>query len=100
MHVIIWRYVVKPHHLQSFLAYYSPSGKWSDLFRKSKEYIATDLLSMESNNLIYLTIDKWTSELAYTQFIQANKSAYAELDKITEEFTIEEELVGTYLLLE
>lgn len=96
MHIIIWSYTVKPDYLTSFLDYYSPEGKWADLFRKSGDYLTTELLRSDSDPLQFITIDRWESKQAYTQFLDHNKEAYRTLDKITEAWTAKEERIGRY----
>jgi len=99
MFIIIWHYTVYPQHLESFSEYYNSSGEWVKFFRPSAAYIETEFFQTESENR-FITIDKWTSEKAYLQYLTSNKKKYEEIDKLCEGFTSEETLIGKYFLLE
>ena len=98
MYVVIWQYTIRPHFVKSFLEYYGTDGKWADLFRKSDDYLSTELLRSDSDPLQFITIDRWKSKQTYTLFINKNKTTYTALDKITEAWTEREGLIGNYTM--
>ena len=96
MYIIIWQFSVEPQYRQNFLEYYGPQGKWVKLFKKSTNYISTDLLIRNADQHAFLTIDKWKDEQAYVDFLKENELVYKKLDLACEKFTLNEKLVGKY----
>lgn len=96
MYTIIWQYTINPKYRDDFLKFYKASGEWVKFFRQAKGYIKTELLESGLNNDMFMTIDRWTSEAAYTEFLKSHAGKYTELDRLCEEFTTNEKLIGTY----
>ena len=91
MYVIVWRFTTADP--AAFEPHYGPDGTWARLFRRSPDYIRTDLLRGADS---YLILDWWTSRTAYDAFREANATEYAEIDRMCEAVTTEEEKVGEY----
>jgi hypothetical protein len=98
MFLIIWSYTVHANHLNTFIEYYHRAGVWVNFFQPSPHYLGTDFFQTENENQ-FITIDTWTSEQAYRNYIADNKKQYDELDKQCEGFTVEEALVDTFYLM-
>ena len=88
MHVILWRFRVRPGREAEFERTYGDDGVWSRLFRRSEGYLGTEL--MRGSDGTYLAIDRWTTEEAYRAFKDADAVRYAELDAHCEALTLEE----------
>jgi hypothetical protein len=93
MYVIVWRFTTDDP--QSFERHYGPEGVWARLFRRSAEYVRTDLL--KSTDGSYLTLDWWTSLDAYNQFRTEHADDYALIDAASESVTSFEDRVGEFL---
>jgi heme-degrading monooxygenase HmoA len=100
MFIILWEYTVRPEHQPVFLKYYEAKGEWANFFRQADDYIATELLAMDSDELIFMTIDRWKTQQAYRQFINDHSERYHELDRLCEELTTQEKLIGQYFTVD
>ena len=69
-------------------------------FKKSKNYIRTDLLNDVNNPSVFITIDYWSSKEARDKFIKLHESEYDEIDKRCEDLTTREELIGEFTVFE
>jgi hypothetical protein len=96
MYLIIWEYQVRAEHSTEFEEIYSATGAWAQLFQKSKDYLGTELLSDEGHAYRYITIDRWTSTLAYASFLSEWNDEYARLDAQCEGLTERETLLGKW----
>ena len=96
--VIAWRYAVRPERVDDFLPAYRPDGAWARMFRRSVDYLGTDLLQAVDDATTYMTIDRWTSVAARRDFLAAHAAEYAALDAQCAAFTTAETLVGEFVL--
>ncbi|MCU0397888.1 MAG: hypothetical protein MUC73_07270 [Cyclobacteriaceae bacterium] len=96
MYVILWSYRVKQNCIHTFREHYNSNGTWARLFQQSNEYISTDLLQLEGEELNFMTIDRWKSQQAYLRFKEAFAQSYAELDQLCDGLTHEENHLGSY----
>jgi heme-degrading monooxygenase HmoA len=94
MHVILWRFRVRPGHDAAFHSAYGEGGAWAQLFRSDAGFVGTEL--MRGTDGTYLTIDRWVSEDASRRFRDAQAAPYAELDARCSDLTIEETLLGAF----
>jgi len=92
MHVILWRFRVRPGREAEFEAAYGDEGAWSLHFRTGEGHLGTEL--MRGTDGTYLTLDRWVSEEDFLAFREAHASRYAEIDAQCEALTIEETLIG------
>ena len=44
MFVVVWRFEIAEEKVAAFESAYGPEGNWAQLFRKSPEYLGTELL--------------------------------------------------------
>jgi len=91
MYVLVWRFTT--NDAAELERHYGPNGTWAELFRRSDDYIRTDLLRSDDS---YLTLDWWTSAEAYAAFRAAHAADYAEIDRRCEALTTSESLLGAY----
>jgi hypothetical protein len=91
VHVIVWRFTTSEP--AEFERHYHGDGTWAQLFRRSEDYIRTDLLRGDGE---YLTLDWWTSRAAYDAFRADHAAAYAEIDRICEALTTSEDKLGEF----
>jgi heme-degrading monooxygenase HmoA len=96
MYVIIWKYQVKAERVGEFEKIYSATGEWSKLFRKSRGYLGTELLSEGREPPHYITIDRWSSLQEYESFLSEWKSEYQLLDAQCDGLTERETLLGKW----
>ncbi len=91
MFVVLWRFTTRDP--AAFERHYGPQGTWELLFRKSAEYVRTDLLR---DGETYVTLDWWTSLAAYDAFRENQADEYARIDALCEEITTSEEKLGEF----
>lgn len=98
MFVVVWQFEIAEEKIAAFEATYGPAGDWAKLFRKSPEYLGTELLRDAYVAGSYLTIDRWASEEAFRNFRKTNDVSYEELDRECDALTEREMRVGAYVL--
>ena len=91
MHVVVWRFTTDDP--VNFERHYGPEGIWARFFRRSGEYVRTDLLRSAD---AYLTLDWWTSLEAYNAFREQYADEYAKVDAACEAVTTFEEKLGEF----
>lgn len=91
MHVVVWRFTTGDPG--AFERHYGPEGTWARLFRRSAEYVRTDLLT---DGRAYWTLDWWTSRAAYDAFRAAHAEEYARIDRDCEALTTSEAPIGHF----
>lgn len=96
MFVVVWQFEIAEEKIADFEAAYGPDGDWAQLFRKSPEYLGTELLRDVYISGSYLTIDRWKSEEAFRAFRRHNDAAYEALDRSCDELTSKETRIGAY----
>lgn len=93
MYLIVWRYVVESEHDDAFRIAYGPSGEWTRLFSTMAGFEGTTLITLDTPGG-FLTVDRWTTEDHFTQFLEAKRGEYAALDEELAHLTVSEELIG------
>ena len=91
MYVVIWRFTTNDR--AAFERHYGRDGTWAQLFRRSSDYVRTDLLVGAD---AYLTLDWWTTREAYDAFRNRHSDEYARIDVLCESFTTHEEKIGEF----
>lgn len=94
--VTIWQYAIHPPARASFEDCYGPAGAWVALFRRSPEYIRTELLRDPGQPDRYLTLDYWQSHGAYLAFLDTYQAEYAALDAACARLLTHEEHLGLF----
>jgi heme-degrading monooxygenase HmoA len=95
-HVILWQFRPRSGSEAAFEAAYGPAGDWASLFRKSEEYLGTELLRDRSDPSLYLTVDRWTSREAFEDFRRRHATEYESLDERCSALTEQEAPLGSY----
>ena len=95
-YVYIWAFKVHPEHVDAFGRHYREGGAWTQLFRRARGYVGTQLLRDATDPLRFVTIDTWHSVEDYETFRAEYASEYAELDRLCEGLTLEETLIGRF----
>jgi quinol monooxygenase YgiN len=94
VHAVVWRYRVVPGREADFEALYGADGDWVRLFRRSDDYLGTDLYRDATHPGAYLTIDRWSARAAYDAFLQVAREDYETLDARGDALTVEETRLG------
>jgi hypothetical protein len=81
MYQIFWELKVKFKEREKFEAFYDPKGKWVKFFSQSADYLGTEVLESGEGDNAFLVVDEWVSEEAFVSFIEANKTAYLQLEE-------------------
>jgi heme-degrading monooxygenase HmoA len=96
MFVVIWMFHVRPEHEEAFLAAYGSEGDWARLFQRAQGFLGSELLRDQTTPLRYVTIDRWTSAVAWESFQNQWRHEYDVLDRACDEWTEQEMKVGEY----
>ena len=92
----IWTYEVQEGREADFERLYGPNGSWAQFFRKSPQYLGTDLLRDRDKKGRYVTVDRWVSQEAHRAFVSEHREEFAELDGQGEKLTKNEALIGNF----
>jgi hypothetical protein len=92
----IWEYEVPPSQEAAFLAHYAPDGTWVELFRRSSEYLATELYRDRLRPERFLTIDHWRTEAAFRDFRRRYAAEFEALDSRCARLTRHEASLGEF----
>jgi ribosomal-protein-alanine N-acetyltransferase len=93
---VVWEFRVKPGKQRGFERAYGPEGDWVQLFRRSEDYLGTELIRDHGLRLRYVTLDHWNSRQAYLRFKKENRRAYQVLDAKCEALTTRERRIGEF----
>ncbi len=96
MHAIIWEFHLASGREQEFEEMYGHDGAWAQLFGQGEGYVGAELLRATDNPMRYITIDRWTSEVAFETFRHDRHSDYHALDRRCDLFTEQEILLGRF----
>lgn len=94
--VYVWAYEVLSEKVDDFLRLYGPGGAWISLFRLAPGYIDTQLLVDRSRDDRFVTVDRWESRQAFADFRRNFAEEFDRLDRMGEEMTSNEVLVGEF----
>ncbi len=93
--VRVWEYEVAASSADEFERVYGADGPWAQLFSSSSGYEGTELFVSVSRPGRYLTLDRFSNEGAWQQFLADHQDAYLRLDAQSAGLTqSERELVG------
>jgi hypothetical protein len=96
VYVRIWEYDVAAEQADDFESVYGADGDWARLFAVSEAYRGTDLYACVGKPARYLTVDRFATEAAWQEFLDAHGDAYRRLDDRTAHLTIgEREITAT-----
>lgn len=94
MYRIVWEFAVKPESILEFEEVYGPQGQWAVFFRRSPDYVSTELFRSTSDPARFVTLDAWRSRAAYEQFRKTYADDYAALDDWCERLIERERTLG------
>jgi quinol monooxygenase YgiN len=97
--VIVWEFRPRAERRAEFVTAYGPRGNWAQLFQRAEGWLGTELARDARDASRYITIDRWTNRSAYDSFRNRFSAEYAALDAACEEYTVHEERVGEFELL-
>jgi heme-degrading monooxygenase HmoA len=95
-YLVIWEFRVRTGQQEKFEEVYGPAGHWAELFRKTGDYVGTELVRDLQRPGRYITLDYWTTSEAYQQFRSEHDQAYASLDAACEQLTESESAIGEF----
>jgi heme-degrading monooxygenase HmoA len=100
MYAIVWEFSIPAERVAEFERVYGPEGEWAALFRHGEGYLGTELLRDEREDERepgrYLTLDRWSSRLAYDAFRAHFVDEYQALDRRCE---AREALIGAFTMV-
>jgi heme-degrading monooxygenase HmoA len=100
MFIVIWKYVVSDEYRADFEKAYGSTGDWVKLFKRSDDYIDTELLQEQENPHRYVTIDRWKTSHACESFEQLWGNEYKEIDETCKCLTEQEIYLGPFAIIE
>ena len=96
MFVVVWQFEIAEDKIAGFESAYGPEGSWAQLFRRSPNYLGTELLRDAYVAGRYLTVDRWASEDDFRAFRKDHDHEYEKLDRACDALTEREVRVGAY----
>jgi heme-degrading monooxygenase HmoA len=99
MFLILWEFEVKPGGEERFEKVYGPGGDWARLFRSGPDYRETRLLHDSFRPVVYVTMDFWSSQQAYEEFLRTHHTEYQAIEALGEKLTVSERRIGAYELV-
>jgi heme-degrading monooxygenase HmoA len=99
-YVYIWEYKVNFNFINEFERHYNSQGSWVKLFKKANGYIETHFFKDKTEINRYVTVDYWESYEAYKTFREKFSFQFDELDNKCEQYTIKENKIGDFILIE
>ncbi|HEY3369823.1 MAG TPA: hypothetical protein VGK10_03180 [Prolixibacteraceae bacterium] len=81
MFQVIWELKVKFKERDKFEQFYDAKGDWVRFFSKSPDYQGTDILDSGEGDGIFLVMDEWLTEVAFTKYITDQKAGYDLLEE-------------------
>ena len=97
MFVILWQFDIVEDQVPAFEAAYGAAGTWAELFRRSPEYLGTELFRDAYVPCRYITIDRWRSEEAFRSFRALHDPDYEALDRACDSITAAETRIGAFV---
>jgi len=101
----VWEFYVKPKCEIPFETLNGPDGKWAEFFRNSPDFYGTYFKKMEmmlkdeKSARRYLTHDRWTSEEAFSRYIEEtefNQKEFQRLSQKNSELIVGKEELGWF----
>lgn len=96
MFAYVWEFTVAAERRAEFERAYGGDGDWVALFRRSPDYLGTDLLRDRGDPGRYLTVDRWRSAAARAEFLQGHAEAISAIDHRCETLTLAERHLGDF----
>jgi hypothetical protein len=94
MYRIVWEFDARPQQLEQFEQVYGPDGLWAKLFRKSGDFVGTELFRCTTHPHRFITLDVWRSRSAYDGFRKAFAGEFSQLDEWCERLIEHERTLG------
>jgi uncharacterized membrane-anchored protein YitT (DUF2179 family)/heme-degrading monooxygenase HmoA len=94
LHIIAWRFVVKPEFIDEFKREYGPDGSWAQLFALDSGYVRTELTQHRDTPNEFVTIDYWKTREDFDRFKSQYAEAYQRLDGELARLTTHEERIS------
>jgi len=91
---IVWEFDANPERVNEFELVYGSSGKWVEFFRRSTDYVSTELFRSTDSPTRFITLDLWRSRAGYDAFRKEYAQEYARLDEQCETLTAHERILG------
>ena len=80
MYVRVWEYDVDAGQADAFVAAYGAGGDWAELFLRGRGYAGTELYRHTDDRTRFVTVDRWSSAAAWTEFLEQQREPYDALD--------------------
>lgn len=80
VYIRVWEYHVPTDSMPAFLDAYGAAGDWAQLFRRGTGYLGTQLYRDTDTADHFITVDRWTDESAWRNFLDAWADEYSTLD--------------------
>jgi heme-degrading monooxygenase HmoA len=94
MYRIVWEYDAAPERVKEFEREYGSSGRWVDFFRRSEDYVSTELFRSLDSPTRFMTLDCWRTRAGYEAFRKAHADDYSRIDEQCAQLTAHERILG------
>jgi len=100
VYVRIFEFRARRGRENKFEEVYGPKGDWAQLFAKSNAFVGTELHRDVKNRGRYITMDTFTSQQAFTVFLEQFRKEYEALDRRCQDLRASEENIGSFAKVE
>lgn len=94
MYRLVWEFAAAPGRIPEFEQVYSPQGRWANLFRRSPDFLGTELYRHTADSKRFIAVDVWRNRSAYENFRKQNAADYAALDAWCRQLLEHERMLG------
>jgi heme-degrading monooxygenase HmoA len=94
MYRIVWEYEVRAEALAVFEQVYGEDGAWVEFFKRSPDYLGTELFKGVGDPARFITLDRWRDRPSYEAFRKTFSSEYSALDTECEKLIVRERTLG------
>jgi hypothetical protein len=91
---IVWEFDAAPDRVSEFERVYGSAGQWVDFFRRSPDYVSTELFRSLDSPTRFMTLDSWRTRAGYEAFRKAYANEYAAIDESCTRMTAHERILG------
>lgn len=96
-YIRVWDLQAKLGSEAEFEAVFGPGGDWENLFRKSKAFLGTEFFRDMENPSRYMLVDRFSSQAAFTAFLEKFREQYDKLDKKCEPLCASDIRLGSFV---
>ena len=100
MVAIVWQLDVRPGRTKEFEDLYGADGAWTELSRRSREFLGSSFLRDIASDHRYLLVEYWGEMVIYEKHLADFGDEVAELERLRAELLEHREALGVFTALD